>query len=213
MNNPCINKIVTRQGVFKGEYARNQVHLCLEKLSGVTDTQKMGFLFFFFWYKINTYAVAQTSYVYAQKKKVKIGMAESIFPEVFTQSLSFFLSGSLSVSLSLRGWGAKLVAKTYQLWQLPGHGGWHQIRSFTVWILTSVPLPSPQLYQSAVFCMSEASVCRTAWKQRSHLMDVHADNLMLIAMEVPRLKDTETGAVIHCTGTEFCRMHDRQKFS
>ena len=61
----------------------------------------MGFLFFL--YKINTYAAAQTSYVYAKKKekKVKIGMAESIFPEGFTQSLSFFLSGSLSVSVSL----------------------------------------------------------------------------------------------------------------
>ena len=31
----------------------------------------------------------------------------------------------------------------------------------------SVPLPSPRLYQSAVFRVSVASACRTAWKQKS----------------------------------------------
>ena len=81
---------------------------------------------------------------------------------------------------------------------------------------TSVPLPSPQLYQSTVFSVRVASACGiTGGKknQRSHLTDVHVDNLMLIATEGPRLEGTETSAVICHTCTEVYSRRDRQKFT
>ena len=80
---------------------------------------------------------------------------------------------------------------------------------------TSVPLPSPWLYQSAVFPVSVASTCRTAWKQkeRSRSVDVHMDSLMLIAMVGPKLEDTKTSVLIHQACMEFCSRCERQKFN
>ena len=43
-------------------------------------------------------------------------------------------------------------------------------------------------------------------------MDVHVDNLVLAAMEGPRVEDTETSAVIGWAGTEFCSRCKWQKF-
>ena len=58
-------------------------------------------------------------HAFTKCKKVMIGTTKFVLIKGFTQSLS----------VSPWGGGVKLVAKTYQLRQLPGQGGWHQTRS------------------------------------------------------------------------------------
>ena len=64
----------------------------------------------------------------------------------WTQSLSLYVAVLNSVSVSLCP-GVKLVVRTYQLWQLPGQGGWHWtkpevvccLRQFLATFLVSPP--------------------------------------------------------------------------
>ena len=48
---------------------------------------------------------------------------------------------SLSLSLTQSLWhqGVKLVVRNYALWQLPGQGGWHRMRSVVIHCLHQLP--------------------------------------------------------------------------
>ena len=65
----------------------------------------------------------------------------------------------------------------------------------------------------SVPCEHGFSMSLSENKRAIRLMDVHVDNLMLIAMEGPKLEVTETSAVICRACTEFYSRRERQKFS
>ena len=111
--------------------------------SGVTNMQKKTKMF-----------LIQNKYLSCNCSNPKhllilyVKRSRSVWQKLFKlkalSSLSVCLSVSVSLSvsppppphppppLSLWHWGVKLVVKICQLWQPPGQGGWHQMRSAAV---------------------------------------------------------------------------------